>query len=471
MTDTESHSKLWGRMGGNFRGGSVGKLSSVKVRAAKPGYGPGGKPVKRSYQDGDGLFLVCAPTGAKSWMLRVQVDGKRRDIGLGAADVDGAGRQAFGEGDSRLDETPLMLRKSLTLAEAREKAAALRKLAKAGRDPVAERDKERVRVPTFAEAVEKAHAALQSGWAERTANAFKASLEEHANPRLGKMRVDVIGGAEVIAALAPIWTTKPVMARKVRSRIGQVLAFAKARGWRTDALPDARELRTGLAKQDKGKNFPAMPFAQVPGFVAAELAKAATASRFALLFTILTAARSGEVRGAMWEQIDLEARTWNRPASMMKMDRGHVVTLSDAALALLAQWCPDKALRKGLIFAGAKGNTLSDMALTKALRDAHEAEILAGRAGYLDPKSGKVATVHGFRSGFRDWAAERMPTVPAMVAEMALAHKVGTSTEQAYLRSDLRDMRQAMMDAWGRFAALSLSGVAGNVTPLRAEVA
>lgn len=430
----------------------MGKLTVAKIRSARPGFGSSGKPVKRAYQDGDGLFLLVAPSGAKSWMLRVQVDGKRRDIGLGAVDVDGLGSDAFGKDDARHSDIPLMLRKSLSLAEAREKAAALRKLAKAGNDPKVERDRQRVKVPSFAEAVTEAHKALKSGWSDRTAKAFKASLEEHANPKLGALKVSAIGGAEVITALAPIWTDKPVMARKVRSRIGQVLAFAKARGWRTDALPDARELRTGLSKQARGGNFAAMPFAEVPAFIADELGKGASASRHAVLFAILTAARSGEVRHVTWEQIDLEARTWTRPASVMKMKEGHVVTLSDAAVALLEAYAP-KDMRKGLIFASVRGGPLSDMSLTKVLRTA-----------------GRTETVHGFRSSFRDWVAEKMPTIPAMVAEMALAHRVGTATEQAYLRTDLRDMRRALMDAWGRFAAPSLSGVAGNVTAMRQRV-
>lgn len=429
----------------------MGKLTAAKVRAAKPGKGSNDQPIKSVLVDGDGLMLVVAPSGARNWVLRVKVGDRRRDIGLGAVD-DGAGLNAFAQDDERLADVPLMLRKSLTLAEAREKAAALRKLAKAGFDPVAERDRERVKVPTFKEAATDAHGALKSGWSDKTARAFLASLEDHAFPKLGAMKVNAIGGADVIAALAPIWTDKPVMARKVRTRIGQVLAFAKARGWRVDALPDARELRSGLSKQARGGNLAAMPFADVPAFLAGELAKDATASRFAVLFAILTAARSGEVRSAKWEAIDLEARTWSRSADDMKMKVGHVVTLSDAAVALLERWQSDKALRRGIVFPGTRGGALSDMSLTKALRSA-----------------GRSETVHGFRSAFRDWAAERMPTIPAMVAEMALAHKVGTATEQAYLRSDLRDMRRALMEAWGRFAAPSLSGVGGNVTALRAS--
>lgn len=426
----------------------MGRLTVAKVRGAKPGIGKDGQPVKATYQDGQGLFLTCAPTGAKSWILRVQVDGRRRDIGLGAADVDGAGRSAFGAEDDRLGEAPLMLKRSLTLAEAREKAAALRKIAKTGANPVQERDRQRKQVPTFAEAVKAAHEALRAGWSDKTAKAFETSLRDHALPKLGALKVDAIGSAEVIGALAPIWTDKPMMARKVRSRIGQVLAFAKAQGWRTEALPDVRELRSGLSKQKRGGHFAAMPFSDVPAFFATEQAKEKAASRTALLFVILTAARSGEVRQATWEQIDLEARTWTRPAEIMKMKEGHVVTLCDAAVALLEDYTPED-LRSGLIFKGVRGKPLTDMALSMTLRD-----------------TGAKATVHGFRSSFRDWAAEKMPTIPAMVAEMALAHKVGTATEQAYLRSDLRDMRRALMEAWGRHVAPQLSGVADNVTAI-----
>ena len=426
----------------------MGKLTSIKVRTARPGTGESGKPAKAIFQDGDGLFLLVKPSGARFWMLRVQAGGKRRDIGLGAVDAIGASRDAFGD-QNPLAAIPLMLRKSLTLAEAREKAAALRKLAKAGANPVAERDKERRIIPTFAEAVTTAHQSLSSGWAERTAKAFKASLEEHACPKLGTMRVDQIGAADIIAALAAIWTDKPVMAKKVRARILQVLAFAKARGWRSDALPDARELRTGLAKQPRGGNFAAVPFAEVPNFVADQLAKEPATSRTAMLFAILTGARSGEVRFATWEKIDLEARTWSRSADDMKGNLAHVVTLNEAAIAILERLTPKK-LRSGLIFPGAKaGKPLSDMSLTRIMRLASRTE-----------------TIHGFRSAFRDWAAERMPTIPAMVAEMALAHRVGTATEQAYLRSDLREMRTALMEAWGRFAAPLLSGAGDNVVPI-----
>lgn len=392
----------------------MGKLTALKVEKAKPGV----------HGDGAGLYLRVKPSGARSWVLRVQVQGKRQDIGLGSI-------------------------AELSLAEAREEAARLRKAAKRGLSPIAERDRIKTVVPTFSEAIKDAHTELSKGWSDKTAKAFKASLAEHATPKLGAMRVDAIGSADVIAALASIWTDKPDMARKVRMRIMQVLAFAKARGWRAEALPDARELRSGLAKQKKGGNFAAMPYADVPAFVTSELGKELVSSRAAMLFAILTGARSGEVRHASWEQIDLEARTWSRTAAVMKMRVPHVVTLSDAAIALLERFTPED-MRKGLIFSGVRGKPLSDMSLSRMMRLA-----------------GQDATVHGFRSSFRDWAAEQMPTIPAMVAEMALAHRVGTATEQAYLRSDLRDMRKKLMEAWGRYVAPSLSGVVDNVRHLR----
>ncbi|WIA57631.1 integrase arm-type DNA-binding domain-containing protein [Sphingobium sp. WTD-1] len=400
----------------------MGKLTDMKVKNAKPGI----------HGDGDGLYLRVKPpteaqakrgekSGAKSWVLRVQHMGRRTDIGLGGFPTD------------------------LTLREARDKAHHLRKLARQGKNAIAERDREKVVIPTFADAVGLAHAELSKGWSEKHGDAFKASLNEHAVPKLGAKRVDQITTAEVIAALSPIWTEKPAIASKVRVRIMQVLSFARAKGWRTAPLPEARELRNGLARQPKGKNFTAMDWREVPAFFSDQLAREDTAGRLALLFTITTAARSGEARSARWEHIDIEARTWTRPGELMKSGVKHVVTLNDAAIGILERARPLSG-GEGLIFPGTKGQKLSDMTLSKVMRTAKRDE-----------------TVHGFRSSFRDWAAERMPTIPAMVAEMALAHSVGTKTEQAYLRTDLPDMRRALMDGWGQFLAESLSSVGGNV--------
>ncbi len=378
----------------------MGILTDLKVRKAGPGV----------HGDGDGLYLRVKPSGAKSWVLRVQFQGKRQDIGLGGYPAD------------------------RSLAEAREEAARLRKLARRGGNAIAERDREKVAVPTFAEAMDVAHKELSKGWTDKNAAAFKASLEQHVLPKIGRERVDQIGSKEVIAALASTWTDKPHLGKKLRSRILQVLSFSKARGWREMPLPDARELRDGLARQPSTGNFAAIDYRDAPSFFQTEQEKEQTAGRMALLFTILTAARSGEVRQARWSQIDLEARRWSRPPEIMKNRKRHVVTLSDAAIAVLKEAA--KAFGKsGLVFPGQRvGSSLSDMTLSKVMRMA-----------------GRKETVHGFRSTFRDWAAERMPHVPAMVAEMALAHKVGDKTEQAYLRSDLQEMRQDLMQCWGEF--------------------
>jgi integrase len=395
----------------------MGNLTALKVKHAKPGF----------HGDGKGLYLKVKPSGAASWVLRVQHMGKREDIGLGSADL-------------------------VTLAEAREKAAELRKLARSGKDARAERDRGKVVIPTFAQAVDDAHKELSKGWADKTGDAFKASLEAHAIPVIGRRRVDEIESADVIAVLAPIWTEKPQQARKIRHRVLQVLAFAKSRGWRSSPVPGAAEIRRGLAKQPRGGNFAAMPYAEVADFVAAELAKDATSARLALVFAVLTAARSGEVRAARWSQFDLQAKTWTRPVEIMKSGRPHVVTLNAAAIEVLRR---AKALNGDeadkLVFPGARGAQLSDMSISKMMRGA-----------------GRKETVHGFRSTFRDWAAEQHPEVPAMVAEMALAHSVGTATEQAYLRSDLRQLRFRLMDAWGRYVAPTLGTAGGNVVKLGA---
>ena len=391
----------------------MGKLTDMKVKNAKPGI----------HGDGAGLYLRVKPTGAKSWVLRVQFDKMRKDIGLGGYPAD------------------------LSLSEAREKAFNLRKLARKGGDAVAARRLERRRpdasvepaIPTFTKALEQAHADLSKGMTAKSAALFKASLERHVVPILGNKPVDQIGRTDVIAALAPTWTDKPETSKKLSAHLAKVLNYAKAHGWRSEGAPTAAELKDGLPKRPKGGNFAAMPFKDVPAFFTDQLGKEPAAGRLALLFTIATAARSGEVRGARWEQIDIEGRTWTRPAVMMKAGSKHTVTLNDAAIGVLER-ARELFGAKGLVFPGARDAQLSDMSLSKLMRSA-----------------GRTETVHGFRSSFRDWAAEKMASVPAMVAEMALAHSVGTKTEQAYLRSDLRDQRRNLMDAWSRFIAPAAS--------------
>lgn len=380
----------------------MGSLTALQVKRAKPG----------RHGDGDGLYLLVKPSGARSWLLRIQRDGKRRDIGLGSV-------------------------AALSLAEAREKAADLRKHALNGRDPVVERDRDRRPPPTFKEAATAAHEALKDGWAPKNAAAFLSSLEDHAFPAIGHHRVDAIEASHLRDMLEPIWLKLPVMARKVRQRAGTVLNFAKSKGWRATEAP-GRSVTVGLPKQPSGGNFRAMPYADVPAFVAATRAKPDTAGRLALLFQILTVARPGEARGARWKQIDLKKREWKRPADLMKGANAppHTVTLNAPAVALL-EGLHDRDAPKSdaLIFPGKGAAMLSDMTLSKVLRDAHLP---------FDP--------HGFRSSFRDWAAEQMPHIPDPVAEAALAHVVPDKVIRAYKRTTFLQMRRELLEAWGAYS-------------------
>lgn len=377
----------------------MGKLTVVGARNARPG----------RHADGLGLYLLVKPTLAKSWLLRVQVAGQRRDIGLGGFT-------------------------DLTLVEAREEAARLRKVARAGGDPVLERDKDRRPVPPFRKAAEECHAELSKGWTDKHAAAFLATLKEHAFAALGNIRVDHIEASTIRDALAPIWIEKPVVARKVRQRIGTVLNFSKSKGWRATEAPTS-SVTVGLSRQPKGKSFAAMPYVDVPDFFGAASAKVDTIGRLALLFTITTAARSGEVRSARWSHIDLDKKVWRRPAELMKSREAHDVTLSPAAIEVLQRVAAFRTqVEDCLIFPGARGNAISDMTLTKVMRDAEQ-----------------PFTVHGFRSTFRDWAAEKMPTVPDAVAEAALAHAVPDATIAAYKRAKFMEMRRTLLDRWGEY--------------------
>lgn len=381
----------------------MGKLTALAVKNAKPG----------RHGDGAGLYLLVSPTGAKSWMIRIQQNGKRRDIGLGSV-------------------------AALSLSEARQRAVDLRKHALNGRDPIAERDRDKRATPTFKEATKLAHEALKAGWIEKNASAFLTSLETHAYPSIGNLLVDTIEAGHIRDMLAPIWTAKPEVARKVRMRVGQVLNFSHSKGWRATEAP-GRSITVGLPKQPAGKNFKAMPYGEVPAFFAALRSESATAGRQALLFQILTAARPGEVRAGRWGQIDFNKRDWNRPADIMKSGLAHSVTLSGAAMTLLEELKGGRKPKPDeLIFAGRGGAMLSDMTMNKVLRSADQ-----------------PYDAHGFRSSFRDWAAEKMPDVPDPVAEAALAHAVPDKVVRAYKRTSFVEMRRKLLDAWGTFVGLA----------------
>ena len=391
----------------------MGKLNAAKVKSIKkPGL----------HGDGYGLYLRVKESGSRSWMQRIVIDGHRTDLGLGSYPAIG-------------------------LAQARALAVANKALVIAGRDPRAER--RRANVPTFRDAARKVYEANLPRWrsGKHTVN-WWGSLERHALPVLGDMKVHRIRRSDVLAVLEPIWTVRPETARRVRQRIRTVLRWCEAHDYCTsNAAGDA--LNGALPPMPLVKShFRALPYREVTeALETVDASDASLVAKLCLRFLVLTAARSGEARGATWDEIDEEAREWRLPAERMKGGVQHRVPLSEAALTVLEQ---AGLLRdgSGLVFPSPTrpGRPLSDMALTKLLRTTGLAE---------------RATVHGFRSTFRDWAAE-CTSAPHAVMELSLAHAVGSSVEQAYARSDLIAKRRALMDEWAGF----VNGGGVNQAPL-----
>lgn len=386
-----------------------------------------------------GLYIQIAPTGHKSWVLRGRFGEWDKARSYNGQEQRGRKKREFG-----LGPYPEVL-----LGQARDKARAYKAKLAEGIDPVAERKAAQEQATTFATAMRAVHDEIGKGWTPKTQAGFLSRMDTYAIPHLGTMQVGDIEAHDIIAALSPFWTDKPAIAKKVRHGMMQVLKYAKARGWRETAVPLPDEVSQGLPKQPAATHHKAMPYSEIPAWLANEISKADSPARLALLFTILTGARSGETRKAQWSQIDLVKGEWKRPAEIMKARKEHTVSLNNPALAILKR---AEAMRdaSGLLFPNAVGKPLSDAALTKLFRD-----------------GGRSETVHGFRSALRDFAGEKMPTIPFFVAETALAHEVGNSMERAYLRSDFADMRKQLMDAWGHHCAPMLSGESGNVVPLQ----
>lgn len=378
----------------------MGKLTAAKIRSLTQA---------GRYSDGDGLFLELNRKDSGRWLLRVQADGRRRDIGLGSL-------------------------KSVSLAEAREAAFHTRKKIAQGVDPVAERKQERLVIPTFREAAKSVHEEHREGWKNgKHKKQWLATLETYAYPTLGHLPVNEIEGPVIRDVLAAIWLSKPETARRVRQRIGTVLDWSCAKGFRSTEAP-MRSISKGLPRQPKkDRHFAAMAYADVPDFVA-RLRERESVGRVALEALILTAARSGEIRGARWSEVDLEKGFWTVPADRMKMGRVHVVPLSNAAIDTFSRAANFRSSASDLVFPGQNvKKVLSDMTLLKILRDMN-----------------LEVTVHGFRSAFRDWVAEQTD-YPGEVAEMALAHAVSNKVEAAYRRTDFLEKRKLLMRDWAAF--------------------
>lgn len=375
-------------------------------------------------------------------MLRVQVDGKRRDFGLGGVDLNR-------KWDAVDDRSASSGRSLLTLKEARVKAAEGRRLAKAGKDPSIEWRRISEEIPTFETAARTYYESVKDGWRNaKHAAQWLSTLEAYAFPKIGRKRVDEVDATAMHAVLAPIWYEKSETARRVRQRMGSVLDYAKAKDWRSTEAPMRALAAMFGRRQAKGGNFPAMPYADLPGLMAS-LSAGDTVGRAAVRFAILTAARSGEVRGATWDEIDLEAKVWTVPAKRMKGGAEHSVPLSDAALEILQTMSGMIRGQKGeLVFKGRSGKPLSDMTLAKAFK-------VAG---------GETFTVHGTaRSSFRDWVAEQT-SFPDAWAEAALAHTLPNKVEAAYRRTKFLDQRRGLMEAWADYI-----GGKSNVVQLAAR--
>ena len=342
----------------------------------------------------------------RSFVQRLTVDGERIDIGLGAA-------------------------KWTTLTAVRKAGAANYRIVLAGGDPRTGAKS----VPTFADALEKVLDVQRGVWrnGSKSEAQWRASLRDYAGALMGK-RVDAIGPGDVLAVLTPIWNDKRETARRVRQRIGAVMRWSIAEGHRTDNPVDA--LGAALPKNGARKaHHRALPYDRVSGALTAVRASGATAgTRLAFEFLVLTAARSGEVRGARWEEIDLDARTWTVPGARMKSNREHKVPLSGRAVEVLGE-ARELGGGDGLVFPSATGRVMSDMTLSAMLKR-------------LDID----AVPHGFRSSFRDWANERTNTAHAIM-EAALAHVVRDQTVAAYSRSDLLEKRRDLMNAWADYLA------------------
>lgn len=375
------------------------------------------KPGKHA--DGDGLYLSVRPSGSASWLFRYMLDGKAREMGLGGYP-------------------------DVSLSQARTATAAQRRLLGQRTDPLEVRRKSeaekaeaarRANVPTFAEAAASCIEAKRAGWRNaKHASQWQNTLSTYAFPIIGDMRVDEIETEHVLKVLATVWTEKTETASRLRGRIETVLSFATAKRMRTGENP-ARwrghldQLLAAPAKVRAVEHHPALPWRELPGFMAL-LRQQRTTTAQALELCILTATRSNETLGALWSEIDLQARAWTIPAERMKTRRPHRVPLSDAVIALL-----ERLPRFGgcdYLFPGRKpGRRLSDMSMLSLLRRMDRADL----------------TVHGFRSAFRDWCAEAT-NYPREIAEQALAHTITNKAEAAYWRGDVFDKRRLMMEQW-----------------------
>lgn len=395
------------------------RLTALQVtKLSKPGL----------YGDGGGLTLQITPAGVKSWLHRYMIDGKSFAMGLGPTHT-------------------------VDLAEARRKALEGRRLLLDGVNPLLARNQQQVaaklaetNMMTFDQCAEAYIQAQKPSWKNaKHAKQWSSTLKTYASPVFGAAPVADVDTGLVVKCLAPIWESKTETATRVRGRIESVLGWATTSGYRTGENParwkgHLENLLATISKVRLTKNHPALPWQQAGAFVHALRARAGVAAR-ALEFLVLTACRSGEVRGALWAEFDLDGRLWTIPAARMKGAREHQIPLSDPAVRILAALPKDS----DIVFPGTKGQALSDMSLTAVVRR------MGGRHDWVDADGARV-TVHGFRTTFRMWAAE-MTNYPREVAEHSLAHQLPDAVERAYQRGSQFTKRTSLMSDWAVYCS------------------
>jgi integrase len=420
------------------------ELSALEVkRLQHPGKGPS---VTFAVGGVSGLLLQVSENGGRGWILRVTVGDRRREIGLGGFP-------------------------DVTLAQARDRAREAKEKIRAGVDPVEERKAARAALAaaqrrglTFAEATDRYLAAKLDAFRNAKHRAqWRNTLEAYALPHIGSMLVQDITVQDVLRVLEPIWQSKTETASRLRGRIESVLSWATVAGHRSGDNParwagNLKELLPAPSKVAVQDNQPALQIDAAPRWFEALRRREGMGSR-ALEFAALTTCRSREVRGAQWTEIDLDAGMWVIPATRMKMEREHRVPLSVEAIGLLTGL--PRLTGNPLVFPAVRGGELSDMTLSATMRRLHEADVAAGGPGFTDRVSKRPAVPHGLRSTFRDWVAERTH-FPGDLAEVALAHKVGSAVEAAYRRGDMIEKRRTMMSAWADF----LAGKKGQVVQM-----
>ncbi len=425
--------------------GTMGRLSAVLVKGLRHDPDKGNRPVRHG--DGGGLYLQIAPGDSKSWLLRFTLDGRAREMGLGA-----------------VGEPP----DGVPLAEARKLAAAARALLAEGVDPIEERASKRVEVArkraeaearTFEAAARALMDAKRAGWrSPKHTLQWLATLEQHAFPAIGAKPVADIGTDDVLAVLRPIWGTIPETASRLRQRIEAVLDDAKVRGWRSDTLANPARWRGHLSatlpsprRVRAVRHHPALPWEKMAGFMAALAQRDGMAAK-ALAFTILTGSRTGAVRLMTWREIDLATGIWTAPGANMKTKRPHRTALSSAALALVQEVAPLARGSGDYVFPGGRaGRPLSDMSLSMLVRGMACDGLAEGELPRWRDIEGAAIVPHGFRSSFKGWALAA--GYPDGLSELALAHADKDKVRAAYAREDMLEQRRPMMDAWAEHCA------------------